>query len=42
VNEDHPTELRLVHFSGAIRGHLPLMPAGDAQLENPQEPYGEQ
>jgi hypothetical protein len=42
VNKHHPTELWLLHFGGAIRGHLVLMPTRDAQLEYAQDSNCEQ
>jgi len=42
VNKYHPTEPWLFDFRCAIRRHLVLMPAGNAQLEYAQNSNGEQ
>src|SRR6266849_5031072 len=42
VQKNHPAEFRLIHFHRAKRGHFPLMPLGDAQLDQPQRRHGEE
>src|SRR6266478_6623800 len=42
VQKHHPAKFWLIHFRRAKRGHFPLMPLGDAQLDQPQQRHGEE